>query len=219
MFLPWLLNCFSVRRVWPPVVNRSSASVGCGPWPIAKRVNRGWRWRGMPWNAACCTGRFPRGGGDECGWQVLLDSLQAGPGDVRPWQLFGAAVTLPRAYLPREVEGAVPIDFTAVGWAEVTVRRYGMVALRLEERSLSAWLQRSLLATNARIEQLQDTMRHGLPAVRAAFSVRGERPLDRVAWRRWSGEAWWWHDAATNRIHGLEQVGPAAVRRVELADV
>jgi hypothetical protein len=193
-----------------------------GIWTVAHR-ELGEPWLALAWHAQECRvlhWAFPAWRGIEPGWQALLDSLRAGPGDIRGWQLFGAAAQLPRAYLPREVEaqpGAVRIDFVAAGWTEVTARRYGMAALRLEERPLSSWLQRSLLASHARIEQMQETTRHGLPAVRALFSVRGERPLDRVAWRRWPGEAWWWHDAAANRIYGLEQVGPPAARRVELS--
>lgn len=163
---------------------------------------------------------FPAWTGPEGPWRALLEGWRADPGDERRWALFGAEVLLPRRFTPVEVEarpGAVRLEFADPAGLAVTVRRFGLARGMLAERPLSAWLRRAAFADRARLEQVQETVRRGLPAVRAAFTIRGERTLDRIAWRRWPGEAWWWHDAAANRIHAIEQVGPPRVPRLDLS--
>ena len=206
-----------------------------GRWAIAHGLP-GTSWIALTWDAQECRAlhwSFPTWSAEpqlqlpsadetaaRADWQVPLDSLATGPGDVRAWELFGARAVLPRSYMPTEVDAqpaAVRIDFSASGWADISTRRYGMASVLLDQRPLEAWLKRSLLSSGARIDTIKETSRGGAAAVHATFSVRGERPFDRVAWRRWPGEAWWWHDGSTNRILGLEQVGPERATRVELA--
>jgi len=194
-----------------------------GPWTVA-RARHGEPFQAMAWvphDKRLLHWTFPawEGDGDAQPWRGLLASLVAEPGDEVLWELFGARVLLPRRFALVEVDarpGAVRIEFADPAGVSVTTRRLGMAKALLAERPLSAWLRRSLFADKARVDQLQETAREGMPAVRAAFSLIGERTLDRVAWRRWPGEAWWWHDSASNRILALEQVGPAKAPRVEL---
>lgn len=195
-----------------------------GPWTVA------WAGPGQPFQAMAWIAHdqrllhwtFPAWEGDapDQPWRRLLASLRAEPGDEILWELFGARVRLPRRFAPVETDarpGAVRIEFADPAGVSVTVRRLGMARLLLAERPLSAWVRRSLFSDKARSEQVQETALDGMPAVRASFSIIGERTLDRVAWRRWPGEAWWWHDAAANRVMALEQVGPPRAPRVELA--
>jgi hypothetical protein len=195
-----------------------------GPWTIA------WAALGAPFQAMAWIPHdkrllhwtFPAWEGEVAAipWRALLASLSAEPGDEVLWELFGARVRLPRRFAPVEVDArpaVVRIEFADAAGVSVTVRRLGMARLLLAERPLSAWIQRSMFADKARIEQVQETSLAGMPAVRCAFTMIGERTLDRVAWRRWPGEAWWWHDERTNRVLALEQVGPPRTPRVDLS--
>lgn len=194
-----------------------------GAWTVA-RAGRGDPFQALAWIAhdrRLLHWTFPawEGDGDAQPWRHLLASLAAEPGDDILWELFGARVRLPRRFAPVETDarpGSVRIEFADPAGVSVTARRLGLAKLLLAERPLSAWLRRSLFADRARGEQVQECLLDGMPAVRAAYSIIGERTLDRVAWRRWPGEAWWWHDAARNRIMAVEQVGPPSAPRVEL---
>jgi hypothetical protein len=195
-----------------------------GPWLIA-RAARGLPFQALAWVAhdqRLLHWTFPvwEGDGDGQAWLGLLDSLVAEPGDEVRWELFGAGVSLPRRFAPVEVDarpGVIRIEYADPAGVSVTARRFGLARSLLDERPLQSWLRRSLFADRARVEQIQETARGGSPAVRAAFSMIGERTFDRVAWRRWPGEAWWWHDESANRILGLEQVGPPKAPRVDLS--
>lgn len=194
-----------------------------GPWTVA-RAGRGEPFQAVAWvghDSRLLHWTFPawEGGGEERAWRRLLASFSADSGDERVWSMFGAGVRTPRRFAPVELEarpGAVRFELADPAGVSITARRLGMARVLLAERSLSAWARRSLFADRARVEQVQETIRDGHPAVRATFTVIGERTLDRVAWRRWPGEAWWWHDEKANRIHALEQVGPPSAPRVEL---
>ena len=194
-----------------------------GPWLIAHAA-RGQPFQALAWIAhdqRLLHWTFPAWAGDGEGqpWRALLASLVAEPGDEIRWELFGAGVRLPRRFTPVEVDarpGVVRIEYADPAGVSVTARRFGIARCLLTERPLQAWLRRSLFSERARIEQIQETARGDCPAVRAAFSMIGERTFDRVAWRRWPGEAWWWHEESTNRILALEQVGPPKAARVDL---
>lgn len=186
---------------------------------------------GLPFQALAWVGRdsrllhwtFPAWTADQpdADWRRLLTSYSIAQ-DQREWALFGVRVFLPRIFLPREIEagpGAVAIEFTRADHLTVTVRRWALAGPLLGERPLSEWVRRSLVHDRLRVENLAPTTRGHLPAVRAAFSMRGERTYDRVVWRRWQGEAWWWHSQADNRLCAVEQVGPPGVPRLEVADV
>lgn len=160
------------------------------------------------------------GDGDDAPWRRLLASCSWPPGDDREWALFGARVLLPRAFQPREVEavaGAVTLTFTRRDGLVVTVRQLALARRLLAERPLKALVRRHLLVSEkARILELaENAVRGGCPAVHATWSVRGERPWDRVAWRRWPGESWTWHDATVNRVYDFAQVGPAKAPRLD----
>ncbi len=193
-----------------------------GQWIVAHAA-RGEPFQAMAWIAhdqRLLHWTFPSWAGDEAAqsWRELLDSLSADPGDTLRWELFGTAVLLPRRFAPVEVDarpGVVRIEYADSAGVSITARRFGLARSLLAERQLSSWLRRSMFADRAKIEQLQELSRPGGQAVRAAFSIIGERTFDRVAWRRWPGEAWWWHDAVTNRILAIEQVGPRNAPRVE----
>lgn len=198
-----------------------------GPWLIAKTA-RGEPFQALAWIAhdqRLLHWTFPAWEGDggdakSQPWRALLASLVAEPGDTLRWELFGAVVLLPRRFAPVEVDarpGVIRIEYADPAGVSVTARRFGLARSLLAERPLAAWVQRSLHADRGRIEQVQESARGGHPAVRAAFSIIGERTFDRVAWRRWPGEAWWWHDVAANRILALEQVGPPSAPRVDLS--
>lgn len=194
-----------------------------GPWTIA-RAGRGEPFQAIAWVAhdqRLLHWTFPAWTGDDEAqpWRALLASFAAEPGDEVRWELFGTRVRLPRRFTCSELDakpGAVRLEFSDAAGVCVTARRLGLARLLLAERPLSAWLRRSLFTDRARVEQVQETQRGGCPAVRAAYTIIGERTLDRVAWRRWPGEAWWWHDAAANRILALEQLGPRGAPRVDL---
>ncbi len=194
-----------------------------GPWLIA-RTARGEPFQALTWIAhdqRLLHWTFPvwEGDGEERPWRALLASLVAEPGDEVCWELFGAAVRLPRRFKPVEVDarpGVIRIEYADEHGVSVTARRFSLARTLLAERPLSSWLRRSLFADRAKPEQIQETVRGSVPAVRAAFTILGERTFDRVAWRRWPGEAWWWHDEPSNRILALEQVGPPAAARVVL---
>ncbi len=194
-----------------------------GPWMIA-RAGRGEPFQAMAWVAhdqRLLHWTFPAWAGDNDAqpWRALLASLTAEPGDDLRWELFGAGVRLPRRFTPVEVDarpGVIRIELADPAGVSVTTRRFGLARSLLTERPLQAWVRRSLFADRARIEQIQETVRNGAHAVRAAFTMIGERTFDRVAWRRWPGEAWWWHDESTNRLLAQEQVGPPGAPRVDL---
>jgi len=197
-----------------------------GPWLVA-RAARGEPFQALTWIAhdqRLLHWTFPAWEGDDADmpWRTLLHSLTADPGDTLRWEIFGTAVMLPRRFAPVEVDarpGVVRIEYADSAGVSVTVRRFGLARSLLAERQLSSWLRRSLFADKGRIDQVQETVRAGCPAVRAAFSLIGERTFDRVAWRRWPGEAWWWHDEVRNRILAIEQVGPPKAPRVEFSYV
>lgn len=197
-----------------------------GPWTIS-HVGRGLPFQALAWiehDRRLLHWDFPAWEGDAPGqaWQAVLASLRAEPGDDRLWSLFGATALLPRRFAPVEVDpqpGVVRLEFADPAGLNVTVRRLGMAGILLAERPLSAWVRRQAFADKLRLDQVQETVRGGHPAVRTAFTMIGERTYDRVAWRRWPGEAWWWHDAGANRIHAIEQVGPPAAPRLELSRV
>jgi hypothetical protein len=202
---------------------------------VAATVRRHGRWtishvaRGQPFQALAWIEHdkrllhwdFPSWEGEGAGqpWQALLDSLIAEQGDDLRWALFGAEVLLPRRFKPIEVDaqpGAVRIEFGDSAGVQVIVRRLGMARRLLEERPLASWVRRHAFADRLRLEQVQDILRGADPAVRTAFTVIGERTLDRVIWRRWPGESLWWHEAGTNRIRAIEQCGPSGTPRVDL---
>jgi len=194
-----------------------------GPWLLA-RAGRGEPFQALAWIAhdqRLLHWTFPIWeDGKEQPWRALLASLVAEPGDAVRWTLFGASVQLPRRFAPVEVDarpGVIRIELADAAGVSITVRRFGLARSLLAERPLQAWLRRSMFADRARLEQVQETVRGGRQAVRAAFTMIGERTFDRVAWRRWPGEAWWWHDEPANRILALEQVGPPSAPRVDLA--
>lgn len=195
-----------------------------GPWIVA-RAQAGDPFQALTWVAhdkRLLHWTFPAWQGDDDGqpWRRLLASLVAEPGDDIHWELFGARARLPRRFALVEVDarpGAVRIEFADPAGVSVTVRRMGMARLLLGERPLAAWVRRSLFADKARVDQVQESALGGMPAVRAAFSIIGERTFDRVAWRRWPGEAWWWHDERLNRVMAIEQVGPPSAARVDLS--
>lgn len=167
---------------------------------------------------------FPEWSGDQpdAPWRRLLESCSTPGSDLREWAIFGVRVFLPQAFRPCEIEaspGAVAIDFTRDDGLSVTARRWAMAGTLLAERPLGEWARRQLVHDRSRVDEVAATTRHRLPAVRAAFSIRGERTYDRVVWRRWPGEAWWWHNPEENRICAVEQTGPPRLPLLEVDHV
>lgn len=155
-------------------------------------------------------------------WRQLLESCSTVARDNREWAIFGLRVFLPHAFRPREIEatpGTVAIEFIRDDGRGVTARRWALAASLLEERPLGEWARRSLLHERSRIDEVATVRRGRMAAVRAVFSIRGERTYDRVLWRRWPGVAWWWHDEAANRICALEQTAPAGLPLLEVDHV
>lgn len=152
-------------------------------------------------------------------WPDLLASFATESGELREWALFGVEVRLPRRFTPREVTatpGSVAIEFTSPDGLILTARRFGLAEVMLAERPLAEWQRRSLLAERAK-RGASSTAPDG--SLVTEFTIRGERPYDRVVWRRWAGTARWWHQASRNRILALEQVGPRKAARMELTHV
>lgn len=159
------------------------------------------------------------GDGPDQPWRRLLESFTAAASDEREWAIFGLRVRLPRALAPAELDarpGAVSAEFVRGDGLTVTARRLGLAELLLAERPMAAWLERTLRAARCEPGRIEESLRAGVREVRCGFTVRGERPLDRVAWRRWPGEARWWYRPDLNRICGLEVVGPPGAPRPEL---
>jgi hypothetical protein len=152
-------------------------------------------------------------------WSDLLASFRTASGETaREWALFGIRVRLPAQFTPREVTarpGAVSIEFTRPDGMSVTARRLSLATVLLAERTLLQWLRHSLLAERAALgaNRVQGAV------VTSDFTIRGERPYDRMVWRKWQGEARWWHQPERNRILGVEQVGPRHATRLELSHV
>jgi hypothetical protein len=193
-----------------------------GPWLIAHAAN-GQPFHAMTWivhDRRLLHWRFPVWTGEATAqpWRTLLESFSAEPGDTVRWALFGTSDLLPRRFAPVGVDarpGAVRIDYADRADVRITARRFGLARALLAEHRLSTWLQRILRTDRARLEHLQEAERDGQQAVRAAFTMIGRRPLERIFRQRWPGEAWWWHDAVANRMLAIEQVGPRGAPRVE----
>ncbi|MBA3708779.1 MAG: hypothetical protein H0W83_08180 [Planctomycetes bacterium] len=155
-------------------------------------------------------------------WTPLLDSYEANDGPLRRWELFGIGLRLPEAMVFQELTpepANVALTFETPKHLKLVARRMGMPEILLAGSDLARCHATILERAGSRVLESEPRTLMGYPAVRTVFDRRGEKGMEKLVGRWWTGEAWIWHQRDEARLYTLEQVGPKRPSRLEVADV
>ena len=142
-------------------------------------------------------------------WAPLLGSFAPNTGDPRHYALLGIRCDLPARFAVTDIE-ALPANVSlrfADGNHAVAVRRWGLLALTLQDRSPAEFYRRELEGTGC-VCDTESTARTGpYETATIAFHERPDesarRRLRRPATRRGVGTVW--HNTREHRVYAVEQ--------------
>ena len=133
--------------------------------------------------------------------------------DVCEYRLYGIHAVLPREY---RIEDIVVLPANVMmafegeeSHARAVFRRWGLASSLLDGEDLGDFYARVVRTNRYEVLSCERREAPGIDLRLVRFSAPREFHGDRFMARRWkNGRAYVWHDAATNRIHAFEQVGP-----------
>ena len=153
---------------------------------------------------------------------ALLSSWQGRSDGCTDHAVFGVRAVLPAKW---EIEhlvarpGNVRLIASGPGMLTLTTRRIALASRFLNGRTPEDFFARLLRAENSAVLHCEPLQIRGCPAAKIIFRRPGEHRMEKILGAFWKGTGLLWHDAVSNRLHTLEQIGPRRTPHLELDHV